>query len=128
MEQFLLAVATSIVTGTLGLTLIIWLVKDSHEFNLLYTLLFSVLHNTLMTGAFVALGIGTVSAVFSFGIEGLFMSLLILMVLVVFLVWLLVRWFEFDFAVGFFVTLAAAFMQWAIWASSRRLLETLMGA
>ena len=116
-----------ILTGSIALTLIIWLMQDGLSFeDFADTFKVCLVFNAIVTGADALTWIFTIVAVGVLGGFGAFLSILVCLGAFIFSFRLLMSWGGFGIWGAIIVTLAAGFIEWLILTGSINFLETLL--
>jgi len=116
-----------ILTGSIALSLIIWLMQDSLSFkDFVDTFKVCLVFNAIVTGADALTWIFTIVAVGVLGGFGAFLSLLVCLAAFIFSFRLLMSWGGFGVWGAIIVTLAAGFIEWLILTGAIEFLQTLL--
>ena len=116
-----------ILTSSIALSMIIWLMQDSLSFkDFIDTFKVCLVFNAIVTGADALTWIFTIVAVGVLGGFGAFLSLLVCLGAFIFSFRLLMSWGGFGVWGAIIVTLAAGFIEWLILTGSIEFLQALL--
>jgi hypothetical protein len=122
-----LSVLIGILTSSIALSMIIWLMQDSLSFkDFVDTFKVCLVFNAIVTGADTLTWIFTIVAVGVLGGFGAFLSLLVCLAAFIFSFRLLMSWGGFGVSGAIIVTVAAGFIEWLILTGSIEFLQTLL--